>query len=55
MLRFLGERTFTAEEFFETREGVCRLVPPLTTEVSESLYAVIPSVRKIVKQVRQVC
>ena len=52
VLRFVEERTFTADEFFETREGVCRLVPPLTTEVTELLYAQIPSVRKIGKQAR---
>ena len=38
VLEFLGHRTFAANEFFETREGQCRLVPPLTTEVVESLY-----------------
>ena len=52
VLEFLGRRTFAANEFFETREGQCRLVPPLTTELVESLYSEIPDVRKMVKRVR---
>ena len=52
VLEFLKRRTFRECEFFETREGQCRLVPPLTTEVTESLYAEIPDVRRIVKRVR---
>lgn len=36
LLTLLQERTFTAKEFFETREGVCRLMPPLTTTLAEA-------------------
>lgn len=52
VLEFLRRRTFREDEFFETREGQCRLVPPLTNEVTESLYSEIPDVRKMVKRVR---
>lgn len=36
VLGLLEERTFTQEEFFETREGVCRIMPPLASELSET-------------------
>lgn len=36
LLTLLQDRTFTAKEFFETREGVCRLMPPLTTMLAEA-------------------
>jgi len=36
LLTMLEERTFAAAEFFETREGICRLVPPLSTSLAET-------------------
>ncbi len=35
MLTLLEKRTFGAREFFETREGVCRLMPPLAKVLAE--------------------
>jgi hypothetical protein len=29
-------RTFRASDFFETRQGVCRVLPPLTHELAET-------------------
>jgi CRISPR-associated endonuclease Cas1 len=52
VIGLLRSRTFAVGEFFETREGQCRLVPPLTTEVVDSLYADLPNVRKMAKKVR---
>lgn len=52
VLEFLERREFGEREFFETREGQCRLVPPLTNEVVDTLYSEIPDVRKMVKRVR---
>lgn len=36
LLTMLEERTFAAAEFFETREGICRLVPPLSASLAEA-------------------
>ena len=36
VLRFLDERTFLKADFFETRDGNCRLLPPLTAALAES-------------------
>ncbi|MGB3306369.1 MAG: CRISPR-associated endonuclease Cas1 [Thermomicrobiales bacterium] len=51
LLTLLQDRTFTAKEFFETREGVCRLVPPLSTSLAEAspLFAKLaaPLVEKV--------
>jgi len=52
VLRMLRSRTFSAQDFFETREGQCRLVPPLTTEATELLYAELPDVRRMTKDIR---
>jgi len=52
VLALLRTRTFGGREFFETREGQCRLVPPLTTEITGTLFAGLPDVRKMVKGVR---
>jgi CRISPR-associated endonuclease Cas1 len=37
VLQLLGNRHFTAADFVETREGRCRLRPPLTHEIAEQL------------------
>lgn len=52
VLALLRTRTFDGREFFGTREGQCRLVPPLTTEITGSLFEEMPDVRRMVKQVR---
>ena len=36
VLRLLGNRTFRAADFVETRKGVCRILPPLTHTLAES-------------------
>jgi CRISPR-associated endonuclease Cas1 len=36
VLDLLRGRTFKKGDFFETREGVCRLMPPLTHELAET-------------------
>lgn len=35
LFTLLPDRTFTAKEFFETREGVCRVMPPFTAMLAE--------------------
>lgn len=37
VLELLATRTFAARDFFETRQGVCRVVAPLTHELVETL------------------
>jgi CRISPR-associated endonuclease Cas1 len=37
VLQLLGNRHFTAADFVETREGRCRLRPPLTHDIAEQL------------------
>lgn len=36
VLRFASEHTFSREDFFETHQGVCRLMPPLANRLSET-------------------
>ena len=36
VLRYLEERTFLKADFFENRDGNCRLLPPLTAALAES-------------------
>jgi hypothetical protein len=36
VLDLLRTRTFKKNHFFETREGICRLMPPLTHELAET-------------------
>ena len=36
LLELLTSRTFAARDFFETRQGVCRVVAPLTHELGET-------------------
>jgi hypothetical protein len=35
VLSLLQSRVFTKSEFFETREGICRIMPPLTLQLAE--------------------
>jgi hypothetical protein len=37
VLRLLGARTFRVDDFAETREGRCRILPPLTHQLAELL------------------
>jgi CRISPR-associated endonuclease Cas1 len=37
VLSLLARRTFGADDFFETRQGVCRVTPPLATELAQTL------------------
>jgi CRISPR-associated protein Cas1 len=36
VLDLLEERTFTKDDFFETREGVCRIMPSVASDLSET-------------------
>ncbi|MBX7135069.1 MAG: CRISPR-associated endonuclease Cas1 [Fimbriimonadaceae bacterium] len=36
VLGLLQSHTFTAKDFFETRQGICRVLPPLTHQLAES-------------------
>ncbi len=36
LLDFLGKRVFRKSDFFETREGVCRIMPPVTQLLAET-------------------
>ena len=36
LLELLSSRTFRARDFYETRKGVCRLLPPLTHELAST-------------------
>jgi hypothetical protein len=36
VLELLQTRVFRASDFFETRQGVCRILPPLTHELAET-------------------
>ena len=37
LLDFLEERSFNASDFFETRKGVCRIMPPLSRELASTV------------------
>jgi CRISPR associated protein Cas1 len=44
LLRLVGARAFAAADFYETRQGVCRVTPPLAKE----LVATLPEWRQAV-------
>jgi CRISPR-associated endonuclease Cas1 len=54
VLGLLAERTFRRSDFFETREGVCRIMPPLTRLLAETAprwgAAVAPIAERLVRQ-----
>jgi CRISPR-associated endonuclease Cas1 len=54
VLDLLGSRTFRRSDFFETREGVCRIMPPLTRLLAETAprwaAAVAPIAERLVRQ-----
>jgi CRISPR-associated endonuclease Cas1 len=53
-LGLLASRTFRRSDFFETREGVCRIIPPLTKLLAETAprwgAAVAPVAERLVRQ-----
>jgi CRISPR-associated endonuclease Cas1 len=53
VLQLLRERAFTRADFHETRDGVCRLLPPLTHELAATMplwaYTIAPHAEKIVQ------
>ncbi len=53
LLRFLAERTFAVRDFFETRTGVCRVLPPLTHTLAETLPLWAHALAPLVEQVAQ--
>jgi len=54
VLDLLTSRTFRRSDFFETREGVCRIMPPLTRLLAETAplwgAAVAPIAERLVRQ-----
>ncbi len=53
LLTILQERTFRASDFFETRQGVCRLMPSLTQSLAELSPQLVRIVGPVVEQVAQ--
>jgi predicted Zn-ribbon and HTH transcriptional regulator len=53
LLTLLEERTFAAKEFFETRQGVCRLMPPLPQAMGEMSPRLATLAAPVVEQVAQ--
>lgn len=53
VLTLLKERSFAAKEFFETRQGVCRLMPPLPQALAEMASRLAKVAAPVVEQVAQ--
>ncbi len=57
VLELLRSRTFAAKDFFETREGVCRVLPPLTHVLAETgprwAKAIGPVAEKVARTLNQ--
>lgn len=53
VLTLLEHRTFSARDFFETREGVCRLMPPLAKPLGEMGPNLARVTAPVVEQVAQ--
>lgn len=53
VLTWLETRTFSARDFFETREGVCRLMPPLAKALAEMGPLLAKVTAPVVEQVAQ--
>ncbi len=53
LLAMLEERTFTVREFFETRQGVCRLMPPLPQALAEMAPRLATLAAPVVEQMAQ--
>src|SRR5215217_5000241 len=53
VLNLLAERTFAVKEFFETRQGVCWLMPPLPQTVAELAPRLAQLAAPVVEQVAQ--
>ncbi len=53
VLTFLEKRTFSAQEFFETREGVCRLMPPMAKVLAVMGPQLAKVTAPVVEQVAQ--
>ena len=51
VLQLLQRRHFTANDVHETRQGACRLLPPLTHELAEAVPSYAASVAPLAEQV----
>jgi CRISPR-associated endonuclease Cas1 len=51
LLDLISQRTFAAHEFFETRNGVCRVMPPLTKTLMGAAPHFARTVAPIVEQI----
>ncbi len=54
MLNLLRSRTFAARDFFETREGGCRLMPPLAKLLAETVPQWAAALAPVVERVARV-
>jgi hypothetical protein len=53
VLELIKNREFRKNDFFETREGICRILPPLSPEITQSAMKWRKSIRPIVEEVAQ--
>ena len=51
VLQLLQHKHFTTEDFFETRHGVCRLLPPVTHHLTENVTRYAAAVAPLAEQV----
>jgi hypothetical protein len=53
LLELLARRTFAARDFFETRTGQCRVLPPLTHELAETTVLWARAIAPVAERVAQ--
>jgi CRISPR-associated endonuclease Cas1 len=53
LLTLLRERTFAASDFYETRRGTVRLLPPLTHQLAETLPAWAEQLAPVAEQIAE--
>jgi CRISPR-associated endonuclease Cas1 len=53
VLELIKNRDFRKSDFFETREGVCRILPPLNQEIAQSAAQLRKSIGPIAEEVAQ--
>ncbi len=53
VLELIKNREFRKDDFFETREGICRLLPPLNQEIAQSAGQLRKSIGPIAEEVAQ--
>jgi hypothetical protein len=53
VLELIKNREFRKADFFETREGICRILPPLSPEITQSAMKWRKSIGPIAEEVAQ--